>query len=59
MTSPALSNGTLLTCVIKLTQQVEFTNIDGQNSFYMTLALESGVTDNDSVTCLTGGLVTT
>ena len=31
-----------------LTQQVEFTNIDGQNSFYMTLALESGVTDNDS-----------
>jgi hypothetical protein len=31
-----------------LTQQVEFTNIDGQNSFSMTLSLESGVTDNDS-----------
>ena len=31
-----------------LTQQVEFSNIDGKNSFSMTLALESGVTDNDS-----------
>ena len=30
-----------------LTQQVEFTNVDGQSSFSMTLALESGVTDND------------
>ena len=31
-----------------LTQQVEFTNVDGQSSFSMTLSLESGVTDNDS-----------
>ena len=31
-----------------LTQQVEFTNVDGQNSFSMTLALENGITDNDS-----------
>lgn len=30
-----------------LTQQVEFTNVDGQNSFSMTLSLESGMTDND------------
>lgn len=30
-----------------LTQQVEFTNVDGQTSFSMTLALESGMTDND------------
>jgi hypothetical protein len=31
-----------------LTQQVELTNVDGQNSFSMTLALENGITDNDS-----------
>jgi hypothetical protein len=31
-----------------LTQQVEFTNVDGQNSLSMTLALENGITDNDS-----------
>jgi len=30
-----------------LTQQVEFTNVDGQSSFSMTLSLESGMTDND------------
>jgi len=30
-----------------LTQQVEFTNVDGQSNFSMTLALESGITDSD------------
>lgn len=31
-----------------LTQQVELTNIVGQNNFSITLSLESGTTDNDS-----------
>ena len=31
-----------------LTQQVELTNVDGQNNFLITLSLESGTTDNDS-----------
>jgi hypothetical protein len=30
-----------------LTEQVELTNFDGQNSFSMSLTLESGLTDND------------
>jgi len=31
-----------------LTQQVELTNVDGQNTFTISLSLESGSTDNDS-----------
>jgi hypothetical protein len=31
-----------------LVHQIELTNVDGQNSFSMSLTLESGLTDNDS-----------